>query len=321
MRIIIINLIIFSLIILFAEIIIRTFKLSQLHGVDRNLLNLESETVLNQRNTEAVIFGIKAYTDKYGFRIPSKDFKYKYSSSILVLGDSVSFGVGVDESKTFVGILRNKINLNIYNASVAGHNIIDYSTLIKDYNQTFKDISKVIVFICLNDVHFAKGVIKNAELGEKHNSEIFYIRILKKINIYLRNKSALFVLLKSKFTKVEERHFDLLTDYYNDQNILKKYKNTILEIHNFSKLKKIKVDYVLLPYSYQLKKNCNKELLRPQKKINEIFSSLKINLFDLTNEFCQEKEKKLFLNYDPVHLSENGHQFVSNLLIEKLNNN
>ena len=105
-------------------------------------------------------------TDKYGFRIPSKDFKYKYSSSILVLGDSVSFGVGVDESKTFVGILRNKINLNIYNASVAGHNIIDYSNLIKDYNQTFKDISKVIVFICLNDVHFAKGVIKNAELGE-----------------------------------------------------------------------------------------------------------------------------------------------------------
>ena len=59
MRIIIINLIIFSLIILFAEIIIRTFKLSQLQGVDRNLLNLESETVLNQRNTEAVIFGIK----------------------------------------------------------------------------------------------------------------------------------------------------------------------------------------------------------------------------------------------------------------------
>ena len=177
------------------------------------------------------------------------------------------------------------------------------------------------MFICLNDVHFAKGVIKNAELGEKHNSEIFYIRILKKINIYLRNKSALFVLLKSKFTKVEERHFDLLTDYYNDQNILKKYKNTILEIHNFSKLKKIKVDYFMLPYSYQLKKNCNKKFLDPQKKINEIFTSLKINLFDLTNEFCQEKEKKLFLNYDPVHLSENGHQFVSNLLIEKLNNN
>ena len=77
----------------------------------------------------------------------------------------------------------------------------------------------------------------------------------------------------------------------------------------------------MLPYSYQLKKNCDKEFLRPQKKINEIFSSLKINLFDLTNEFCQQKEKKLFLTYDPVHLSENGHQFVSNLLIEKLNNN
>ena len=66
------------------------------------------------------------------------------------------------------------------------------------------------MFICLNDIHFAKGVIKNVELQEKDNSEIFNIKILQKINIYLRNKSALFVLLKSKFTKVEERHFDLL---------------------------------------------------------------------------------------------------------------
>ncbi len=321
MRVIIINLIIFSLLILFTEFTVRAFKLSQLQGVDRNLFNLDSETVLNQRNTEAMIFGIKAYTDKNGFRIPSKDFKYKYSSSILVLGDSVSFGVGVDENKTFIGILRNKTNSNIYNASVAGHNIIDYSFLIKDYQETFKDISRVMVFICLNDAHFSKGVIKNNELQEKQSLEPFYIKILKKVNIYLRNKSALFVLLKSKFTKSDERHFNLLSAYYNDQNILKKYKNTIFEMQNFSKLKKIKVDYFVLPYSYQIKENCNEDLMHPQKKINEIFFDLKINIHDLTNEFCQNKEKKLFLNYDPVHLSEKGHQFVSNLLIKKLNIN
>ena len=61
--------------------------------------------------------------------------------------------------------------------------------------------------------------------------------------------------------------------------------------------------------------------MHPQKKINEIFFDLKINIHDLTNEFCQKKEKKLFLNYDPVHLSEKSHQFVSNLLIKKLNIN
>ena len=63
MRIIIINLIIFSLLLLFTEIVIRTLKISQLQGVDRNLLNLEGEIVLNQRNTEAVIFGKKAYPE------------------------------------------------------------------------------------------------------------------------------------------------------------------------------------------------------------------------------------------------------------------
>ena len=55
----------------------------------------------------------------------------------------------------------------------------------------------------------------------------------------------------------------------------------------------------------------------PQMQINKIFKELKVKLHDLSQNFCiEQKKEKLFLNYDPVHLSINGHQFVSSLLMK-----
>ena len=106
MRIIIINLITISLLIILSELTVRILKISQVQGVERNLFNLEGEIVLNQSNTEAVIFGKKAYIDKYGFRVPKKNYDYEYNTSLLILGDSVSFGVGIQENKTFPGMVK-----------------------------------------------------------------------------------------------------------------------------------------------------------------------------------------------------------------------
>ena len=314
MRIVIINIAIFSFLILLSEISIRLLNISQLQGVDKNLFKFEDNIVLNRPNSEAKIFGNKAFIDEYGFRVPEKNHEYKYNKSLLILGDSVSFGVGVDENKTISGILREKLKTNIYNASVAGHNIIDYSILIEKYHKKFDDISRVLIFICLNDAHFSQGIVKKHKLNEDENKYIFDINILEKINVFLRNKSALFVLVKSKFTKSDERHFRLLNDYYGDSVVLKKYKETVSKINKFSNSKNLKVEFVILPYSYQIKNNCDKDLLNPQFKINKIFSDLSIKFYDLTNIFCEDNENNLFLNYDPVHLSINGHESVANFL-------
>ena len=314
MRIVIINIAIFSFLILLSEISIRLLNISQLQGVDKNLFKFEDNIVLNRPNSEAKIFGNKAFIDEYGFRVPEKNHEYKYNKSLLILGDSVSFGVGVDENKTISGILREKLKTNIYNASVAGHNIIDYSILIEKYHKKFDDISSVLIFICLNDAHFSQGIVKKHKLNEDENKYIFDINILEKINVFLRNKSALFVLVKSKFTKSDERHFRLLNDYYSDSVVLKKYKETVSKINKFSNSKNLKVEFVILPYSYQIKNNCDKDLLNPQYKINKIFSDLSIKFYDLTNIFCEDNENNLFLNYDPVHLSIKGHKSVANFL-------
>ena len=51
----------------------------------------------------------------------------------------------------------------------------------------------------------------------------------------------------------------------------------------------------------------------PQIKIKELSEGIN-NFYDLTSYFCKYKNpKKLYLKYDPMHLSEEGHNFVYNL--------
>ena len=62
------------------------------------------------------------------------------------------------------------------------------------------------------------------------------------------------------------------------------------------------------------------ESLENDKNIQE---SLNIKIRNLENDkeslsMKYKNEKDLYLNYDPVHLSEKGHKFVYNLIVEKL---
>ena len=71
----------------------------------------------------------------------------------MILGDSTTFGVGVEEKSSFVGNLRNyKRNINFYNASVVGHSLRDYEPVINK----FKDLrfEKILVFLNQSKIDF-----------------------------------------------------------------------------------------------------------------------------------------------------------------------
>ena len=56
----------------------------------------------------------------------------------------------------------------------------------------------------------------------------------------------------------------------------------------------------------------------PQTKIKEMFQKLEYRLFDFSTDFCNKDQGyKLFLNFDPMHLSKDGHKFVSQLILKK----
>ena len=312
-KIIFFNVIILVSFILFIEIFARLFNLADLTGISKNLIINQNKLNFNAPNIKAIAFSKKVYTDKSGFRIPNENFKYDLkNSSVLILGDSVSFGVGVDESDSFVGLLRNKFNnINFYNSSVSGYSFKDYPHILKKNNNINK-LNQTILFFTLNDISFEKTVLNIDEEFKKYKSNTFLI----KLNIFLRNKSVFYMWLKGIVTNPSVRHFNYIYPIYNEEDAILKLKIEINKLKNSIDEKNNNLTFIILPYEFQTRKeNCNEKYLKPQSELKNILKEENINFFDYSKNFCIHKNpKSLFLKFDPVHLSKDGHYLVFNLI-------
>ncbi len=96
--------------------------------------------------------GALVMTDEHGFRTSPRSRQRIISEEhVLVLGDSVSVGVGVEAEQTYPSLLEDKLGKRVLNASVTGYGIVDYVEVLGHIAGNFKP-QLVIVGICLNDV-------------------------------------------------------------------------------------------------------------------------------------------------------------------------
>jgi lysophospholipase L1-like esterase len=316
-KIIFYNLLIITLIIFFLEVSLRIFSSLNELGFDKNLFNLESKIRVHNKNIKSKVFGKKVFTDSNGFRVPTENYTYSQANkSSIIMGDSVSFGVGVLEEKTFVGLLRNKHpNINFFNSSVSGSNVETYLELLTIYSENF-NYDNVIIFYCINDIVQSKGVLTKKDFYKKNY-------IAAKINVFLRNKSLIYIYLKSIITDPEKGYYEYIAPSYKDETSLYDLTQSILAINKITLEKDKKLHFVILPYEYQTReKNCNNKYLFPQNKLTKILTNNKIEYSDFSKDFCDyDSPKKLFLTFDPVHLSVTGHKFVFDLIQkEKITN-
>tara|TARA_B110001452_G_scaffold265090_1_gene269210 strand:- start:1069 stop:2067 length:999 start_codon:yes stop_codon:yes gene_type:complete len=323
-KLIFINFLVIITIFLVLEIIIRLSNIVGLQGYDKNAFFSDNDIIMGKPNKNFIVFGEKFKTDNNGYRIPLSKFSYqKNKNYTLILGDSVTYGVGVKEQNSFIGILRKEYkNNNLLNTAIFGHNLKSYLYILNKNNIKFKDkINNVIIFLCLNDIVPYQGVVfkdsSNQNKVKKNFVENYFKNSLTlKLNIFLREKSYLFVLVKSILTNPVERHYNYMNVLYDDQKNLIEFESHINQLINITKEKNLNPKFVLLPYAHQVKNNCAEEFLKPQNNILKIFNKLDVKLINYTQQFCAISNKnELFLPYDPVHLSEYGHKIVSDLLI------
>ena len=325
-RIILINLSLIILFIIFSELFIGFFKLSGIMGIDGNLLIEKENTYGFKKNSEGKVYGKLIYTDNNGFRIPNKEFNYqKNKPSIFFIGDSTTFGNGVKEERTFVGRLRiKKNNLNFYNSAVIGYQILHHSKNIDIINK-FSNIIKIFYVFTLNDV-FEIEQVENRVQNKIEISQNNFVNKLKSIkffqsmNVYLRNKSYLYMFIKGIFSDPSSRYFEYVKNYYMEKKIYKDESDYFLKLKKLSEAKNIELKVLIIPYEYQTRKGqCSAKNLEPQLKITNMLKSLKINYIDYTSLFCNNKNpKKLFYKFDPMHLSEEGHNLIFSELQKKI---
>ena len=308
-------------IILILEVVINFFNLSNLLGVQKDLIYNKNTSHYLMPNASGNVFGVKIFTDNNGFRVRESNYKYIGKKNIYIMGDSTSFGPGVKEENTFVGLLRVKnLNVNLYNNSVLGYQINNHILNLDKINH-FGDVDKIIYFYTLNDVFKSTNVVDANEQRRNISEGTFALREIKMLNFlnkYLREKSYLYLYIKGIATDPSKRWYSSISFFYKKNNI-NYMMNELKKINNFSNKINAEFFIVVLPYEFQTRECLPKDLI-PQKKMVKIFSDLKIKYIDLTNAFCElQKPSDYFLKFDPMHLSSKGHKLVYNLIQDEIN--
>lgn len=321
------NIILITLFIIIGlELFSRIFKISNLMGIDPKLVNIDNRNFHRlSANSSGKIFNNYVITDNYGYRIPRKGYEYKKLNKVFFIGDSVTLGNGVDEEKTFVGLLRkNSQFYEIINSSVFGYQIYHFVQRIEEIDN-FEEVKKIIYVLTLNDIFPSSNIeiiddlkIDKKYRGLKNLRKFINVDYLHKANAFLRNKSYLYMYLKGKIFDPSKNWFNATYSYYIKYDLLE-LENFLVKLTEKSKNLNSELNIVLLPYEFQTR-NCLDKFFMPQRKIKTILKKNKIKFYDFSSEFCNEKNpNKLFYKFDPMHLSEKGHKFTYKLLKNAIN--
>lgn len=170
------------------------------------------------------------YTDNYGYRVGSKNFKnsnQEFKDKIIFLGDSFTYGFGVDYKDSIPGLIDKKTNyqFDVINLGVAGYspsiNLFKLKEYLK-YNKNVK-IRKIFYILDLTDVHdesnrwvkldkFERPVIIDSSVEEEIKNIFDYKRKFRTLRFvsYLINKNLrnLKKKIKEPFSKKEKQDFE-----------------------------------------------------------------------------------------------------------------
>ncbi len=293
------------LLILAIEIAVRVFypKIN-LQGNQKSMFveNRFHNTVGLKPNSKGIFFGEEIHTDKHGFRkINSPE---QYGKSWLFLGDSVTFGVGIEADRIFPQLIQNELErTKIWNSAVVGYSTQDYLNVTSALVPSHDDIEKVVLFFCLNDVYGNLSV--NSAVSKK-----------EVVLSFLRSNSKLYLLLKNTFFDRSKTYASHDIGLYQNPGpeIEQKLKN-IVRIKAIADKSKIEFLVAILPYEYQLRVG---GLTGPQNFLSGFFAKNNIDFLDMYEDFSMFDSKDYFLYGDPMHFSRLGHEVVARKMVEEL---
>jgi lysophospholipase L1-like esterase len=316
---------IFCLLILAAgELICRVFMDIPLLGNSPDLFisNAYGESKGNARNARAISFGADVFTDGYGFRIDPQFPPKQNRSAVLILGDSVGFGPGVDESRSFAGLLRQELtSTTIYNSSVIGYGVSDYKNVVDLFVPQHPEIQKVYLIFCLNDVSVVSAEEIDRYLQKSDRIErMKRVQVIGAINDFLRSRSKLYLFLKNELTDPSTRYFLAETGSYGvDDTRFASILQPVEDIDRTLHERGIAFTVLIMPYEAQFRRD-DPGSAAPQKRLSQYFQSHGIRSFDLKQTFAASglPSKKLFLYGDPMHFSVAGHRILFDWLMKDL---
>ncbi|MEQ8523759.1 SGNH/GDSL hydrolase family protein [Gracilimonas sp.] len=273
--------------------------------------NVYGSTFGLKPNVKARSMGHYFETDSLGFwKYPRNN---ESSAGWLLLGDSVTMGMGVDQDSTYAGQLAFAFDsLHIINPSLLGYASDDYANIFSRLsgNESL-NINRVTLFWCLNDI-YSKNIAVEGPKGLRGMGQFLSNFIYNHIYTYQWLKKIIFDRPKTYFLYDKQ--------FYSSEN--EQFENAIrnlIEIKNTADSLDIRFDVIIMPYEYQFRSNDTS----PQNHLMEALSEKNIrflSLFEILNTNSNSSEN-LYLYGDGIHYSKLGHRMVFEQLKSYYNEN
>ncbi len=282
----------------------------------------------NAVSAETTVFGVRSYTDDLGFRIDPANGSavtetHDARDAVLILGDSVAFGVGVEANQTFTGRLRRDMpQIRFYNSGVVGYYIQDYERVVDHFLPSHPEVRSVLLVYCLNDNSranaaqidkaLAKPDVKN-EQQPKGIARARRIPIIAQVNAFLRSRSALYLLIRSQLRDTPAVYYEADLRSYTDEVLAVNLK-PLERIQAALAKRNVGFQVFIVPYSAQLRDT--HRATEPQQMLSKLLTERGIDHVDLRPAFADSgiAWNELFLFADPMHLSPAGHKHLGQAL-------
>ena len=290
--------------------LIARYTLSKIYNrtFDKSLIEAHKYDLTDglKANATGIVWGKVFHTDDMGGRLQSKPKNGKHK--LLLIGDSVTEGVGVDDSSTFAYKVAHEIeHTDLRNISFIGWSSADYNhvltTLLKSDNDS--SITEVWLFYCLNDIYSSTKTNDLPQMGNRG--------ILSTINILLQRRYATYKLLKLWLYQQSDYYYRYDARLYTDTTKVNQTVHDLSLIASICNQHGARLKVVMLPYRSQLK---NPKANYPQQVLSQRMSVHHIPYLDLLPSLATTTQPDaLYLYADEIHLSMQGHNVVAQALI------
>ena len=286
-------------------------------------------------------FGAVYVTDEYGFRInPNMMLPADPHRTVLVLGDSVSVGIGVAADEAYPFVLQQMLpHQRVVNASVTGYGMKDYRQVLEKVAGTVRP-DMVMIGWCLNDLAETsqaaivamtqKSTTPSTGAPDPTRYPNPMVRWLRSVNDrYLRFNDVLkaysrtYLLLKSVATDSSRDYFTADGVRYADPGMVDLLTSEFVRLRALTERHKSSMVVVVFPYEYQLRAP-NEASREPQAIIQQAAIKAGVKIYDLFDDLLNSLEdrqissRSLYLFNDPMHFNARGHHLIAELLDAKL---